>query len=94
MSYMDRALKAQDRRFARVLGKLGYLRSDMVAEAPAADPLDHDGDDKKGGSVLVEPTDELVELRAEYAAVIGKKAYHGWDADTLRAKIAEAKAVD
>lgn len=32
--YMDRALAARDPRFARVLGKLGYERRDMVAAAP------------------------------------------------------------
>ncbi|KFI30968.1 membrane protein [Haematobacter missouriensis] len=35
--------------------------------------------------------DELPQLRAEYLAVIGKKPFYGWDADTLKAKIAEAK---
>lgn len=34
-------------------------------------------------------TDELVELRAEYQAKFEKRPFHGWDADTLRAKIAE-----
>jgi hypothetical protein len=38
-TYMTRALKAHDPRFARVLGKLGYERSDMIA----ADPLDQIG---------------------------------------------------
>ncbi|OWJ71383.1 hypothetical protein CDV50_10275 [Haematobacter massiliensis] len=36
-------------------------------------------------------TDDLPTLRAEYQTVVGKKAYHGWDAETLKAKIAEAK---
>ena len=70
--YMDRALKAKDQRFARILGKLGYERRDMVAAPEASD-------------------DDLSALRSEYQAAIGKKAFHGWDADTLRAKIAEAK---
>jgi hypothetical protein len=30
--YMTRALKSNDPRYARVLSKLGYNRSDMVAE--------------------------------------------------------------
>lgn len=38
-----------------------------------------------------EREDELAELRAEYQEVVGKRAYHGWDADTLREKIAEAR---
>lgn len=37
-----------------------------------------------------EREDELAELRAEYQKAVGKRAYHGWDADTLREKIAEA----
>ena len=72
--YMDRALKAKDPRFARILGKLGYERRDMVAAEPVADD------------------DDLAALRAEYQDVVGKKAYHGWSADELRAKIAEATA--
>lgn len=73
--YMDRALKAKDPRFARILGKLGYDRRDMMAA------------DEAGGS----PADDLAALRAEYQDVVGKKAYHGWSADELRDKIAEAK---
>lgn len=34
--------------------------------------------------------DELAELRAEYQAKIGKRPFHGWDADTLREKITDA----
>lgn len=73
--YMDRALKAKDPRFARILGKLGYDRRDMVAADDAGDAM----------------TDDITSLRAEYQDVVGKKAYHGWSADTLRDKIAEAK---
>ena len=36
-------------------------------------------------------TDDLPTLRAEYQTVVGKKPFHGWDAETLKAKIAEAK---
>ena len=32
-SYMDRAMRSADPRFAHVLGKLGYQRSDLVARA-------------------------------------------------------------
>lgn len=70
-SYMDRAMRSADPRFARILGKLGYQRSDMVARAEKED-------------------DELAELRAQYQEAVGKRAYHGWNADTLREKIAEA----
>lgn len=34
--------------------------------------------------------DTLAGLREEYQRVIGKRPFHGWDADTIRAKIAEA----
>lgn len=34
---------------------------------------------------------ELSDLRAEYQEAVGKRAYHGWDADTIRKKIAEAR---
>ncbi|MGN6451394.1 MAG: hypothetical protein ACTHLK_22920 [Brucella intermedia] len=38
-----------------------------------------------------EQADDLGELRKEYQEVIGKRAFNGWDAATLKAKIAEAK---
>lgn len=41
--YMDRAMRASDPRFARILGKLGYQRSDMEAakaQEAEADALD------------------------------------------------------
>jgi len=72
-TYMTRAMRAQDPRFANVLGKLGYERGDMTA-APAA------------------PIEDLSTVRAEYLEVVGKRAFNGWDIDTLKAKIAEAKA--
>lgn len=39
-------------------------------------------------AVIVE--DDLTALRAQYQEVVGKKPYHGWDAETLREKIAAA----
>lgn len=85
-TYMTRALKAHDPRFARVLGKLGYERSDMIA----ADPLEHDDDARKGGSKK-QVGDDLVALRKDYEAKVGKRPFMGWDADVLRAKITEAE---
>ncbi|MFC4172647.1 hypothetical protein ACFOYU_11340 [Microvirga sp. GCM10011540] len=72
-SYMDRALRAQDPRYARILGKLGYRRRDMQAHRP------------------LDPENELKVLREQYQDVVGKRPYHGWDTETLKAKIAEAK---
>ncbi len=50
------------------------------------DPLDHDADGKKGGSVV---KSELAQLRLDYKEAFGKGPSPKWDADTLRAKIAE-----
>lgn len=36
-NYMNRALKARDPRFARILGKLGYERVDIVSADNEAD---------------------------------------------------------
>lgn len=38
--------------------------------------------------------EELSRLRAEYQEAVGKRAFHGWDAETLRQKIAEARSDD
>ena len=38
----------------------------------------------------IEHGEELTDLRAEYQAVVGKRAFHGWDAEQLREKIAQA----
>lgn len=54
--------------------------------------LDHDGDGKPGGSVAAEQTEDLPALRAEYQRVIGKRPFAGWDAETLKQKIAAAGA--
>ncbi|MFC6197828.1 hypothetical protein [Ponticaulis profundi] len=78
-TYMDRALKARDPRFARVLQKLGYQRRDMVAEEPAG-----------VSEPVAQPDDDLTELRSQYQKIVGKRAYHGWDADELKKMIAEA----
>lgn len=66
-----------------------YERRDMVAR----DPLDHDRDGRKGGSERPEgDADELATLRDEYLTVVGRRPFNGWDAATLREKIAAAKA--
>lgn len=53
------------------------------------DPLDHDGDGEKGGSITA-PGD-MKALRAEYQAKFGKRAFNGWDEATLRAKLGDAQ---
>lgn len=39
-----------------------------------------------------EAEDDLKALRDEYQIVVGKRAYHAWDANELREKIAAAQA--
>lgn len=78
-SYMTRAMRARDPRFKTILGKLGYERRDMIAGTPdeASEP----------------PADDiLAPLRQQYHDAVGRRPFHGWDAETLQAKIAEAKA--
>ena len=73
-TYMDRALRHSDPRYARVLGKLGYATRHLVAaDVPTPDK-----------------EDDLSDLRAQYQEIIGKRPFHGWDAETLKAKMAEA----
>lgn len=73
-SYFTRAMKAADRRYARVFGKLGYQTTDLEAASDEA------------------PQEDIDALRATYLEVVGKRPFHGWDADTLIAKIAEHRA--
>lgn len=49
-----------------------------VVQAPETKAVSHEPDDLSG-------------LRDQYQETVGKRPYHGWDADTLRAKIAEAE---
>lgn len=60
--------------------------------ASTKDPLDHDKDGKPGGSTAPEQTDDLTDVRAQYAELFGKRPFMGWDAKTLTAKIEEKLA--
>lgn len=75
-TYMNRALRHSDPRYARVLGKLGYATRHMEA-VDATTPAKED---------------DLSDLRAQYQEIVGKRPYHGWGADELRSKIDEALA--
>lgn len=58
-------------------------------ERAALPQLDHDGDGEPGGSTApADPKEELDALRARYKQLAGKGFFPGWDAQTLRAKIA------
>lgn len=74
-TYMDRALRYRDPRYARILSKLGYTTRHMEAA-----PVD----------VAQEEPDDLADLRAQYQEIIGKRPYHGWDAEELQRRIDEA----
>lgn len=71
LSYFNRAMSSNDRRFARIFGKMGYQASGAVPEEPTKE--------------------DLAALRETYEKIVGKRPFMGWDADTLAAKIAEAK---
>jgi len=64
------------------------LRSAAGVEVHDPDPLDRDGDGKKGGSSKPPEADDLSTLRAEYHEKFGKRPFMGWDAATLREKLA------
>mgnify|MGYP001560407729 CR=1 FL=1 len=60
-------------------------------EDKAFDPLDHDGDGKKGGSASGRDAVQAAAMRAlrkEYFDKLGKKPFSGWDEATLREKMA------
>ncbi len=52
---------------------------------PGQDPLDHDGDGEKGGSIA--PEGDLKALRAEYLDKMGKRPFPGWDEAELRKRM-------
>lgn len=83
MNYRERAERHSDPRYARILDKLKPRRAES---APAiqetvqvATPV-----------ATEEPSDEIKQLRADYQGLLGKRPYHGWDADELRARIDSA----
>ena len=83
MTYATRRLKAEDAfgakpRDARILVAIGKARYGTV-DAVAAD------------TVPAAKPDDIKALREAYQAKTGKRAFNGWDAAVLRAKIAEAK---
>lgn len=81
--YTNGRERMMSRRDASILQKLGrgtYMTRDMRAQ-PVVEPVNTEDD-------------ALTELRAQYQDVVGKRPFHGWDAETLRQKIAEAEQDD
>jgi hypothetical protein len=59
---------------------------DGEASASPDSPLSHESDGN-ASPAAAEQTDELTLLRDQYKAAFGKKAFAGWDAEKLRAKL-------
>lgn len=74
-SYKNGRVRSMSERDARILTNLG--KGAYLTRDMRAQPA------------VTSPPDELAELRAKYQEVVGKKAYHGWDAEELSQKIAE-----
>lgn len=73
---------------AGYLDLLRAARTVDVKPTGKANPLDHDGDGKKGGSLPADAADaEIQRLRAEYTDLTGKKPHHLWKAGRLQSEI-------
>lgn len=83
MTYATRRLRAGDE-IADVSGPNARLL-EALGRARRVEP----GETKKEVKAEVQ-ADAKGALRDEYARVFGKKPFNGWDADTLREKIAAA----
>ena len=60
----------------------------VAVELVVRDPLDHDGDGRKGGSLPASAAnDEVKRLRAEYTDLTGKRPHHLWKAPRLQSEI-------
>lgn len=93
LRYGTRRLRADDeftasKRDARVLSAIGRATYATKVVTVHPDPVAAEPVVPAGAS------DELATLRAEYQSAVGKRAFHGWDVNTLRAKIAEAAQED
>lgn len=95
-TYATRALRAgQDfvaktDRDARILAAIG--KASRKREAGKIAPPPPELAKKIAAAVQVDKVvgDDLAALRAEYKTVTGKRAFHGWDAEELRSRIAKA----
>lgn len=90
MTYDTRRLKAGDEfrtnaRDGDILVRLGRAKVVPESLAQSAQPTPQQP---------LAPTqpDPLATARAEYEAIVGKRAFHGWDETELRRRIAEHQA--
>lgn len=66
-----------------------------VAPQQSAKRSDHNIDPDRDGTAelqLSSTPDPLTAARAEYEAIVGKRAFHGWDESELRRRMAEHQA--
>lgn len=81
-SYLDKAARSRDPRFAQILERIGYGRRDMRAD-PATGYLRSD---------MQASGDTLEELRTAYQALKGRAPAASWDAAKIRRLIGEAQS--
>lgn len=71
--------------------ELGALDAEIMRQSPYIE-MTEDGDVKKPAVHQTPDEDQMTKLRADYLEVVGKRAYHGWSAEELQAKIDEKLA--
>lgn len=90
--YLTRALKANDPRFARILGKMGYAtavvapavsETPVAQPAPTVEPVTVDAAASTTATVDASKDDDLEALRAAYKAKTGEDADKRWGAARL-----------
>jgi len=87
-SYMNRALRARDPRFAAILGKLGYDRTDMRTGAEPTAIVSQSKKSSTRSSSNDSEKNQLTELRKQYQQKFGKRPAKVWDVDVLAEKLA------
>lgn len=79
---------------ARALVAIGKARParkpGTIAPPPAA--LLRKVEEAATGSMPAVSVEDIAALRSEYEKVVGKRPFHGWNAEKLRQKIDEARA--
>lgn len=95
--YLTRALRANDRRYAMILGKLGHTprpepKAKPKPKAKTAKPEAEAEADDAAAAAEAAAAEEIAAVRAEYTEKLGKKPFMGWDVATLREKIDAAEA--
>jgi hypothetical protein len=101
-SYLTRMMRSRDPRFRRIAEKMGHQPypilppGAVIAVKPKAAPTKQTqgapAQPVSTPSAASQEDADLSALREEYRTVVGKIPFYGWDADVLRAKIAEKRA--